>query len=219
MPATPSITLFHAPQTRSTGALALLEELGAPYELRLVDIHAGDLRAPAFRAINPLGKVPTILDGGVPVTEQVAICIHLADRFPGAGLAPPIGDPRRGPYLRWLAYYAACYEPALVDKAHGRPPAPASETPYGDFDAMLDAVEGALRPGPYLLGASVTAADILWGIALEWGMMFGLVPRREAFVDYAGRIMGRDAVRRVGERDAALAAEQAAARERAAATA
>ena len=77
---------------------------------------AGENRAPAYLAINPLGKVPAIVHDGAVVTEQVAIYIYLADLFPAAGLAPAIGDKLRGPYLRWLAFYGAAFEPALVDK-------------------------------------------------------------------------------------------------------
>lgn len=202
-----TITLFHSPQTRSSGALVLLEELGAPYELHILNMKAGEQRQPPFLAINPLGKVPAILDGDALVTEQVAIFIHLADRFPEAGLAPAIDDSRRGPYLRWLVYYAACFEPALMDKFQKREPAPPMQTPYGDYDAMLGVLEGQLAQEPYLLGDAISAADILWGTALTWTLMFGLVPQRPVFVDYAARIGDRPAARRVDERDDALAAQ------------
>lgn len=202
-----SITLFHSPQTRSSGVLMLLEELGAPYELRVLNMKAGEQRRPEYLAINPLGKVPAILDGDALVTEQVAIFIHLADRFPEAGLAPAADHPSRGPYLRWLVYYAACYEPALVDRFLQRDPAPPMHSVYSDFDTMLGVIEAQLGQGPYLLGDEISAADILWGGALRWGMMFGIVPERPAFVDYAQRLNSRPAIRRVEERDAALAAE------------
>lgn len=202
-----AITFFHSPHTRSSGALMLLEELGAPYELKILNMKAGEQRQPAYLAVNPLGKVPAILDGDALVTEQVAIFIHLADRFPAAGLAPPIDDPLRGPYLRWLVYYAACFEPALMDKAQKHEPAPAMQTPYGDFESMLSVIEAQLTKAPYLLGDTISAADILWGTAFNWVMMFGLVPKRPIFVDYAERIASRPAARRVDERDAALSVE------------
>lgn len=200
------ITLFHSPQTRSTGVLTLLEELGAPYELRVLNMKAGEQRQPAYLAVNPLGKVPAILDGDALVTEQVAIFIHLADRFPEAGLTPSLDDPRRGPYLRWLVYYAACYEPALVDRFMKREPAPPSHTPYGDFDSMLGVVERQLAGSPHLLGERPSAADVLWGVALGWGMMFKLVPEIPVFVEYARRMAARPAARKVMAMDAALAA-------------
>jgi glutathione S-transferase len=128
-----TITLFHSPQSRSSGALTLLEELGAPYKLHVLNMKAGEQRRPEYLAINPLGKVPAILHRGELITEQVAIFIFLADLFPAAGLAPVIGDTQRGAYLRWLIYYASCYEPALVDRAMQREPAPHATSPYGTF--------------------------------------------------------------------------------------
>src|SRR5881275_3094149 len=101
-----TITLFHSPQTRSSGALTLLEELGAPYKLHVLNMKAGEQRRSDYLAVNPLGKVPAILHKGRLVTEQVAIFIYLADLFSKAGLAPTLGDADRGPYLRWLVYYA-----------------------------------------------------------------------------------------------------------------
>lgn len=202
-----AVTLFHAPNTRSGCALTLLEELGAPYRLHVLNMKAGDQREPPYLAINPMGKVPAILHRGELVTEQVAIFIHLADAFPGAGLAPAIGAPGRGPYLRWLVYYAACYEPALMDRALKREPGPASSSPYGDFDTMLDTVVRELATKPYLLGERCTAADILWGNALHWGVMFKLVPERPVIADYVRRIIERPAALKVAELDARLAAE------------
>jgi glutathione S-transferase len=105
------ITLHHAPNTRSTGALILLEELGAPFELHLLNMKAGEQREPAYLAINPMGKVPAVTHGDALVTEQVAVFLYLADLFPQAGLAPAIGDPLRGPYLRWMVFYGSCFEP------------------------------------------------------------------------------------------------------------
>src|SRR5208337_2478729 len=117
MTANGTITLYHSPNTRSSGILLLLEELGAPYELKLLNLKAGEQRQQPYLAVNPMGKVPAIEHNGAIVTEQVAILIYLADLFPEAGLAPAFDDPLRGPYLRWLVSYAACFEPAVVDRA------------------------------------------------------------------------------------------------------
>lgn len=206
-----TITLFHSPQCRSVSALTLLEELGAPYQLKVLNMKAGEQRKAPYLAINPLGKVPAILHGDALITEQVAIYIYLADLFPEAGLAPALDDPSRGPYLRWLVYYAACYEPALVDRAMKREPAPPSTSPYGDFDSMLGTVTSQLQASPYLLGDRISAADILWGIALHWGMMFKLVPEAAVLLEYVKRICSRPSFVKVDERDVALAAEHAAA--------
>ena len=122
MPASDIITFFHSPNTRSSGVRILLEELGALYELRPINMKAGEQRKPAYLAVNPMGNVPAILHRGSLVTEQVAIFIYLADLFPQAKLAPALDDPRRGPYLRWLVYYGSCFEPAVVDRAMKREP-------------------------------------------------------------------------------------------------
>ena len=204
---TDTITLFHSPQSRSSGALTLLEELGAPYQLHVLNMKAGEQRRPEYLAINPLGKVPAILHRGELITEQVAIFIYLADLFPAAGLAPIIGDTRRGVYLRWLIYYASCYEPALVDRAMQREPAPHATSPYGTFDTMLETILRQIRDQPYLLGDTISAADILWGNALNWGVMFKLVPEDKAVTDYVARIVQRPAAIKVASMDSELAAE------------
>jgi glutathione S-transferase len=104
MPDTNKITLFHSPNTRSTGTLILLEELGADYDLRVLNMQAGEQRQPQYLAVNPMAKVPAILHGDALVTEQVAIYLYLADLFPEAGLAPRLDAPGRGPYLRWMVF-------------------------------------------------------------------------------------------------------------------
>lgn len=205
------LTLYYSPQTRATGARILLEELGAPYDLHVLNMKAGEQRQPAYLAVNPLGKVPVIRHGEALVSEQVAIFIYLADLFPEAGLTPALDDPRRGPYLRWIAYYGSSFEPALIDHFMKRDPAPPTQSPYSDYDSMLGALETQLAKGPYLLGDRITAADILWGVAFSWTMMFGLVPRKDVFSTYAERITSRPAFQRITAADAEMAAQHAAA--------
>jgi glutathione S-transferase len=206
-----TITFFHSPNTRSSGARILLEELSAPYELRAINMKAGAQRKSEYLAINPMGKVPAILHRGSLVTEQVAIFIYLADLFPQAKLAPALDDPRRGPYLRWLVYYGSCFEPAVVDRAMKREPGALAMVPYGDYDTMLKTLTDQLGKGPYLLGERISAADVLWGTALTWTMMFKLVPELPVIKDYIGRINARPAVGKVKELDAKLSAEHEAA--------
>ena len=201
----PELTLHHSPNTRSTGALILLEELGAPFHLHLVNMKAGEQRQAAYLAINPMGKVPAITHGDALVTEQVAVFLYLADLFPQAGLAPPIGDPLRGPYLRWTAFYGSCFEPALIDKSQKREPATPSMSPYSDYDTMLKTLTDQLGKGSYLLGERFSAADVLWGTALSWTVMFGLVPELPVIKAYMARVNTRPAVLRARARDAELA--------------
>jgi glutathione S-transferase len=203
-----TITLYHSPHTRSSVALNLLEELGVPYELAVLSMKAGEQREPAYLAVNPMGKVPALKHGDATITEQVAIFLYLADLFPEAGLAPPLGDPLRGPYLRWMVFYAACFEPAVGDRALKREPGPPSQMAYGDFDSVIDTIDGQLAEGPYLLGKRFTAADILWGSGLAWTTMFGLIPERPAIQAYVARFNARPAVARAQARDAELAAQQ-----------
>jgi glutathione S-transferase len=201
-----TLTLFHSPNTRSSGALTLLEELGVPYELHVLNMKAGEQRRPEYLSVNPMGKVPALRHGDALITEQVAIFLYLADLFPEARLAPPIGDPLRGPYLRWMVFYAACFEPAVIDRATQREPAPLPMSPYGDYDTMLETITNQLGKGPYLLGNQFTAADVLWGGALAWTTMFKLVPELPVITDYISRCAARPAVARVRAKDAELAA-------------
>ena len=203
------VTLFHSPNTRSTGALILLEELGADYELHVLNMKAGEQRGAAYLAVNPMGKVPAVKHGDALVTEQVAVFLYLADLYPEAGLAPAVGDRLRGPYLRWMVFYGSCFEPALVDKAMKREPAPPGTAPYGDYDTMLKTLTDQLASGPYLLGDKFSAADVLWGTALTWTTMFKLVPELPVIAAYMARVNARPAVARARARDAELAAGQA----------
>lgn len=201
---TPAITLYHNPQSRSAGARVLLEALGVPYTVQPIDFASGQNRTSEFLAINPLGKLPTLVHDGAVITEQVAITIYLADRFSSGQLAPALDDPLRGPYLRWLAFYGACFEPALVDHAYRRAPIEPSAAPYRDYDTVIDMVATQLARGPWLLGERFTAADILWGTALRWTTGFGIVPKLPAIIAYMERVGAFPAFARAAERDAEL---------------
>lgn len=201
-------TLFYAPQSRAFGALALLEELGAPYELRPLSLKTGEQRKPEFLALNPMGKVPAIRHRGEVVTEQGAIYLYLADAFPKAGLAPAIDDPLRGPYLRWLFFYGSALEPACVDKALKREAGPSGTVPYGDFDTTLATLRARLARGPWLLGDRFTAADVLYGTALGWLTAFGLIDKTPDITNYVERWNARPSVARATDIDAKLVAAQ-----------
>jgi len=209
MPDSRPLTFFHAPNTRSTGVAILLEELGAPHQTHVINMAANEQRQPEYLAINPMGKVPAIRHGDALVTEQAAIFIYLADLFPAAGLTPAIDDPLRGPYLRWLSYYGSCLEPAVIDHFLKRDPAPPRMCPYGDYDTTLRTVTDQLRTGPYLLGDTFTAADVLWGTALKWTTGFKVVPDLPEIVGYVERVCSRPSFVRVFARDVELAAEHA----------
>jgi glutathione S-transferase len=194
---------YHSPQTRASSVLVLLEELDAPYVLRDVNFRAGAQREAGYLAVNPLGKVPAIVHDGALVTELGAIFIYLADAFTQKKLAPPIGDPLRGPYLRWLVFYGSAFEPAVMDRHLEQVP-PRSMSAYGDFDGVMALVNEQLATGPYLFGERFTAADVLWSTALRWTTGFGLVPASPQITAYIERVTARPAFARVAETDAQL---------------
>lgn len=205
MPSSLPLAFFHAPQSRATGVLVLLEELGAPYTLHSLNLKKSEQRQSDYLAINPMGKVPAIRHGDALVTEQVAVYLYLADLFPEAGLAPAIGDPLRGPYLRWMVFYGSCCEPAVVDRAMKHPPVPPSTCPYGDYDTMLNTLTGQLAQGPWMLGERFTAADVLWGTALDWLTAFELIPKTPVIEAYLARAGARPGFVRGRAKDAQIA--------------
>jgi glutathione S-transferase len=200
------LVLFHAPNTRSTSALLMLEEIGIEYDLHVLDMSREEQLDPRYLAINPMGKVPALVHNGAVVTEQAAILLYLADQFPQAGLAPAIGDADRGPYLRWMVFYPACFEPALVDRAMKHEPGPRRMVPYGDYDTMFGTLLAQLSKGPWMLGERFTAADVLWGMALTWTRQFGMIPDEPKIVAYLERFAKRPALARMRARDEELAA-------------
>ncbi|RZA06510.1 MAG: glutathione S-transferase family protein [Proteobacteria bacterium] len=192
-----SLVLYHATPSRSVGARALLAELGVPYELKLLNLKEREEYKPEFLAINPMGKVPTIVHDGVVITEQTAIYTYLADAFPAAGLAPAIGDPLRGPYLRWMAFYGSCFEPGVIDLALQREPAPYSMSPYGNIDTVMRVLWTQLEaPGPWFLGEKFTALDVLWAGSLTWMAKFELVKLTPAAEEYLKRVNARPALQK-----------------------
>jgi glutathione S-transferase len=201
------LTLYHAAPSRSSIVRWMLEELGEPYDLHVLSLIRGEQSAPNYLAINPMGKVPALRHGDVVVTEAAAICTYLADEFPHAELNVPVGDPRRGPYLKWLFFSPACIEPAITDQAFPRQEPPRrSALGYGDFDTVMNVVAKGVEPGPYLLGEHFTAADVVVGSTLRWGLMFGLLPTRPEFIAYVGRLERRPALQRASALDQELAA-------------
>jgi glutathione S-transferase len=202
------ITLFHLPNSRSTGAFILLKELNAQYELHVLNVKINEQRGAEYLAINPMGKVPAIKHGDELITEQVAIFLYLADLYPEANLAPKIGDPLRGSYLRWMVYYGTCFEPAIVDRSNQREPVSPLLSPYSDFDTMLNILTAQLSHGDYFLGDKFTALDVLWGRAFTYVTMFEIVPLLPVIKTYIDRINARPATIWVKEKNAELVAAQ-----------
>jgi glutathione S-transferase len=202
------LTLYHASPSRSSIVLWMLEEVGQPYDIKLLKLSEGDQMKPGYLALNPMGKVPTLVHNGTAISEVAAICTYLADEFPQARLNVPVGTPRRGVYLKWLFFGPGCFEAAVIDRA-----APRKEEPrramlgYGDFDTTMNTVAKAVTQGPYIMGEQFTAADVVIGANVRWGMMFKLVPERPEFTAYAARLAARPAAQRADAKDKEFAAQ------------
>ena len=205
---TAALTFYTHPQSRGRIVRWMLEEAGVPYEAILLE-YGTTMKAPEYRAINPMGKVPAIRHGQTVVTEAAAICAYLADAFPQAGLAPAPTSPLRGPYYRWMFFAAGPLEAAASNHALGFtvPPGRERMMGYGSYAEVLDALEGVARDAaPYLLGERFTAADVYVGSHLAFGMQFGTIERRPAFEHYCETLDARPARQRAREIDDALAA-------------
>jgi glutathione S-transferase len=202
------LVFYTNPQSRGRIARWMLEEVGAPYRTEVLEYDT-TMKGPAYLAINPMGKVPAIRHGETVVTEAAAICAYLADAFPGAGLAPPLGDRARGPYFRWLFFAAGPVEAATSNKALGFvvPEGRERMAGYGRYEHVLDALEQAVSGGPYLAGERFTAADVYAGSQIGFGMQFGMMEKRPAFETYWARISDRPAYHRGNELDNQLVAQ------------
>ncbi len=188
------IVFYTNPQSRGRIVHWMLEEVGAPYRMEVLSFEKNEHKAPSYLAINPMGKVPAIVHRGVVVTEVAAILTYLADAFPKAGLAPKLDDPARGTYLRWMFFGAGCLEPALIDRMLDRPvPERTAALGYGSYDTMLNALERAVTPGPYVLGERFSAVDVYFCAQIGWGMQMKTMEPRPSLQAYSARCTERPA--------------------------
>lgn len=199
-----TIVLHHAPKTRSFSMLWMLEELGEPYELNVLDLSKGEHRTPEHLALNPLGKVPAISDGEVHLAERPAICTYLADRYSLGTLAPALEDPRRGRYLQWMVYSTAVLEPAFCEKFFDWK-GPDASIGWGSLERAVSGVRAAVDHDHFLLGEAFTAVDVMMGATLHFGVQFGALDKGDAIEAYVKRCTERPAFARAREREAALA--------------
>ena len=194
------LKLYHSPQTRSSRMIWLLEELGQPYEIEHVTIQRGDgSGAPDPKNPHPQSKVPALEHDGRLVVESGAITLYLTDAFPQAGLGPKVGDPDRGDYLGWLFFYAAEVEPNMINKFTGTADSnPQIARGYGQ---MAERFEGQLKHSPYILGEKFSAADVLFGSAVQWGTT--MLPKSDVLDAYLARLSERPANKAAQAKDAA----------------
>jgi glutathione S-transferase len=195
------ITLYHAPRSRSSRFIFLLEELGAPYEVAKVSIRRGD-GSGALDSGNPHphGKVPAIRDGETLVYESVAVALYLTDKFPQAGIGPVVGDPYRGAYLTWLAYYAGVMEPAWTS-AFMKADVPRGTAGWVKTEEVMELVNATLSKSPFILGEKFSAADILIGTTFQLFMGSPLLPKTDLLQAYVQRVVERPAFARAAAKD------------------
>jgi glutathione S-transferase len=199
------LVLYTNPLSRGRIARWMLEEVGRPYAIEVVDY--ADTKSSDYLAINPMGKLPTLTHGETVVTEVAAICAYLADAFPEAGLAPAVGDPARGAYYRWLFFAAGPLEYASSNRALGFvvPSERERMMGYGTYERVLDTLEQLLSDCEYVAGDRFSAADLYLGAHLGYGMQFKTIEARPAFEAYWKRVGARPAFVRAMQLDDEIA--------------
>lgn len=197
------LVFYTNPMSRGQIARWMLEEVGAEYRTEVLQ-YGPEMKSQDFLAVNPMGKVPTIRHGDVVVTEAAAICAYLADAFPEAGLAPPLGE--RGAYYRWMFFAAGPLEAATINRAlkFEVPPERESMIGYGTLEAVLNTLEAAVSASEFIAGPNFSAADVYVGSHLSFAFQFGSLEKRPAFEDYWSRLENRPARLRAVAIDNAL---------------
>jgi glutathione S-transferase len=201
-----SIVVYHHPHTRAANVVWMLEEIGEPYELKHVDLKTGGHKAAELVKLNPMGKLPILVDGDAVVTESAAIGLYLADRYAPGRLAPALDDPRRGTYFRWSLFAPSVIEPGSMAKVAGWAYKD-GQAGWGTHDAMLASMESALSKGDYLLGDMFSMADVIFGGTVRYMLMFKMLEPRPLFTAYAERLAARPALQRATKKNEEIAAQ------------
>jgi glutathione S-transferase len=201
-----SIVLHHHPYSRAANVVWMLEEVGTPYELRYVDIMKGEQKSPELIAMNPMGKLPVLVDGEQIVTESAAIALYLADRYAYGRLSPKVDDPARGTYLRWSLFAPSVIEPGSMAKAQEWP-FKEGQAGWGSYDAMILSMESAIAKGPWILGETFSMADVIFGGTLRYMLTFKMLEPRALFTAYAERLGARPAHKLAEEKNQAIRKE------------
>jgi glutathione S-transferase len=201
-----SIVLYHHPHSRAANVVWMLEEVEAKYELKTVDIMKGAQKAPEVVALNPMGKLPILTDGEAVVTEAAAIALYLGDRYGYGRLAPKVDDPARGTYLRWSFFAPSVIEPGAMAKMNGWA-FKDGQAGWGNYDAMLSAMESAIAGKQWILGDTFSMADVVFGGAVRFMTMFKMIEPRPTFTAYIERLGARPALQRAEAKNAAVRKE------------
>ena len=198
-----ALVLHYHPYSRAAGTLWALEEIGVPYELEVVDIMKGGQKDAAFLAINPMGKLPTLADGQMVVTESAAICLYLADRYAAGRLAPAPDSGKRGTYLRWSFFAPSVIEPAVMARSSGWEVKEVAAG-WGNFESMMKAADAAIGEGPFLLGEEFSMADVVFGGTLRFMIAFKQIEPTPAMSAYVSRLDARAAYQRADARNQSM---------------
>lgn len=189
------VTLYHHPFTRAANVVWMLEEVGVPYELRFVDLNQGEHKSPEILALNPMGKLPILVDGDTVVTESAAIALYLGDRFAPGRLAPAMQAAARGPYLRWSLFAPSVIEPGSMARSSGWAYREGSAG-WGNYDAMVAAMESAIEGRDFILGDDFSMADTIFGGTVRYMLRFNMLDARPSFIAYSERLAARPALQR-----------------------
>lgn len=195
-----SISLFYHPYSRAAGTLWALEEAGVSYEFKLIDIMKGEQKSEPLVSKNPMGKLPTLMDGDVVVSESAAIALYLADRYAPGRLAPALDDPRRGTYLRWAFFAPSVIEPAVMAKGEGWTVKEVSAG-WGTYASMITAAESAIAGKQFVLGDDFSMADVVFGGILRFMIDFKQIEPTPVFSAYVERLNARPASQRAEARN------------------
>lgn len=202
-----AIVLHHHPFTRAAAVVWMLEEVGCDYSLEFVDFRAGAQKQAKFLELNPMGKLPTLVDGDTVVTESAAIGLYLADRYALGRLAPKPDDPARGAYYRWSFYAPSVIEPGCMAKAANWEYR-AGSAGWGKYEEILGTISAAVREGPWLLGEQFTMADVIFGGTLRFMLMFDMLEKRPEYAAYVERLSARPAAIKAKEINDAIIKER-----------
>ena len=202
-----TITVHHHPFSRAASTVWMLEEVGCDYRLEFVDMPGGAQKEPAFKNINAMGKLPTLVDDGVVVTESAAIGLYLADRYAAGRLAPALDSADRGTYLRWSFYAPSVIEPGCMAQA-SKWEYRAGSAGWGTYEEMLETIGGAIGDGPWLLGETFTMADVVFGGTLQFMTTFGMLEKRPQIMDYVERLAARPAAKKAEAINGRIAQER-----------
>lgn len=197
-----SMKLYSNTRSRSNTILPLLKELDIEQQVEIVEVPYEEMHKPAYLKINPMGKVPCLVDGESVVSETAAIFAYLADKYAEKGFAPALNDPKRGEYLKWMFF---CHGP-LTEYMDMKNVGISVETmnekkgslSFGNEAILLNFIQTGLRQAkPYLLGENITAADLYLAYWMVYAISFKILPYLDEFKPFIQRIQQRESVQDV----------------------